>query len=133
FTRCEILGRDVPVTAIVYTPLAKPPSVFGILKLIVLVSEFAFAALIASRRVHPPGSGVQKPSSVSAVVFTTNVAGGASSLLIVSVVGLAPPMTAPTLVVLSVMLTVSFASYVGSSLTVIVKLLSAVSPAVQVR
>src|SRR5689334_7327501 len=105
-------GR-LDVGAMVQTPLPlQPGSAPGMLKLIVLESELAFAALIASRKLQPlpKPSGRQNPSLVSAVVLTTSVAGGASSLLIVSVVGFVPPIVAVSVGLDRLMVTVSFAS-----------------------
>src|SRR5258707_9492231 len=79
-------------------------------KVIVLVSTLKFAALIASRSVQPPGSVEQNPSSVSAVVFTTSDAGGASSFRIVSVVGFGDVIVSVSVGFDNVMITVSSAS-----------------------
>ena len=73
----------------------------------VFVSELKFAALIASRRVQPPGSVEHNPSSVSAVEFTTNVAGGTSSLMIVRTAVSGEPRVAPPVGALNVRFTVS--------------------------
>src|SRR6266404_1370702 len=75
-------------------------------KLIVLVSAFKFAALIASRREQCEAR--QNPLSKSSVVLTVSAAGGRSSFRIVSVAGLVPPVT-PPVAPLRVRFTVSLA------------------------
>src|SRR5437867_1394979 len=56
------------VSVIVHTPPVQPGSVFGIANVMVLVSPFALAAAIASRKLQ---SLSQVPSSVSSVLVTT--------------------------------------------------------------
>src|SRR5258707_2861954 len=76
-------------------PKLQPLSLSGTLNLIVAL-ERVFAALIASRRVQPPGSAVHTPSPGSAVLLTISVG---SSLAIVPVAvslgfvagGISPP------------------------------------------
>src|SRR5256885_16348344 len=92
------------------SPPLHPESLSGILNVIALLSGAKFAALIASRKVQPPGSVEHNPSSVSAVVLTTSDAGGASSFVIVSVVGFVPLIVAVSVGLDRVIFTVSSAS-----------------------
>ena len=86
FTLFEITSW-VPPSVIVQTGPTQPPSVPGILNVIVFVSTFAFAAATASRRLQ---SASQRPSLVSAVLVTTKF--GVGSTVMTTSLLLVPPV-----------------------------------------
>src|SRR5258707_394463 len=103
-------SSNTPVRLIVQTPLGHPGSPPGILKVFVFASGRELTALIASRKLQC--AATQAPKSKSSVVLTTSAwfAGTGSSFVIVSVVGFGGVIVAPSVGLLSVILTVSLAS-----------------------
>ena len=76
---------------------------------------------------------MQNPSSVSAVEFTTNVAGGTSSFMIVTTAVFGVPRVAPPVGALNVRLTVSSASNTVSPVTETLKVFEVKSPSAQFK